>query len=131
MSCLFHFRAAVRSLAAVSLSLCACGKIRNAPDRVLSDDDLRAMAAASFDPGRMMNRSFSVGRHHGIPVRVDFPCGDVCPDYTTKVVHYDMDPAMCPPGEGEILSVGVPSAASVMLREFCFPRILHVQGAKR
>jgi hypothetical protein len=113
------------------LALSGCGQIRNAPDRELSDADLLKMAAEPFFKARMMNRSYSVGRHHGIPVRVEFPCGDVCPDYTAKIVRYDVEPRACPPAYGEVLTVGVPGGAAVLLREFCFPRVLRVTGFKR
>jgi hypothetical protein len=95
---------------------------------MLSDSDLIRLAAQSYDKSRMMNKSNLVGSHRGTAVRVDYFCGDICPDYTTKVIHYDAAPGACPKESGEVLHVGVPGAASVMLRPFCFPRVLHVKG---
>ena len=114
-------------LAILSL-LSACHSDSDTPDRALSDSDLLNLAAQSYDKSRMINKSVLVGTHRGTPVRVDYFCGDICPDYTTKIMHYDVAPAVCPEGHGEVLNVGVPAAASVMLRPFCFPRVLHIKG---
>lgn len=113
------------------LVVSGCGEIRNAPDRELTDADLLKMAAQPFDKGRVMNMSYSVGRHHGMPVRVDFPCGDICPDYTAKIIRYDVEPGACPRDYGEVLTVGVPGGAALLLHNFCFPRVLRVVGMKR
>ena len=106
----------------------ACRSDRDTPERALTDSDLVSLAAQPYDKSRMMNKSILVGTHHGTPVRVDYFCGDICPDYTTKLVHYDVAPAACPEQCGEVLNVGVPGAASLMVRPFCFPRVLHIKG---
>ena len=107
-----------------------CGAFRDSPDRVLSDADLSALQEAPFNKGRLMNQSFAVGRHQGVPVRVDFPCGDICPDYTAKLIRYDVPPSACPP-QGEVVTLGVPGAAALILRDFCVPRVLGVKGIPR
>lgn len=116
------------SMIAVSALLGACHSDRDTPGRVLADSDLINLAALPYDKSRMMNKSILVGTHHGTPVRVNYFCGDICPGYTTKLVHYDVAPTACPQADGEVLNVDVPAAASVMLRPFCFPRVLHVKG---
>jgi hypothetical protein len=116
------------SIIGISALLSACRSDRDTPDRVLTDSDLVNLATQPYDKSRMMNKSILVGTHHGTPVRVDYFCGDICPDYTTKLVHYDVAPAACPQKDGEVVNVGVPGAASVMLRPFCFPRVLHIKG---
>ena len=116
------------SLVAIQILCSACRSDHDTPNRMLTDSDLLGLAAQPYDKNRMMNKSIVVGNHRGTVVRVDYFCGDICPDYTTKLVHYDVAPAACPKDTGEVLSVGVPSAASVILRPFCFPRVLHVRG---
>src|SRR5947209_4127841 len=58
----------------------------------LSDTDLTAYAARPFDKRAMMFKHVVVGVHHGASVVADFPCGDICQDYTTRIIHYDVTP---------------------------------------
>src|SRR5579862_7998940 len=60
--------------------------------RNLSDADLVAYAAAPYNQAAMMFKHVTLGLHHGVPVVVEFPCSDVCPQYTTEIVHYDVAP---------------------------------------
>jgi predicted esterase len=109
---------------------CGRGALRDSPERELSDAELREVASAPFDAAAVMNQSFAVGRHRGHAVRIDFPCGDVCPAYTTRVVRYDLAAEVCPP-EGEVVTLGVPGAAAMHLKDFCVPRVLSVKGLTR
>jgi predicted esterase len=109
---------------------CGRGALRDSPERELSDAELREIASAPFDAAAVMNQSFAVGRHRGHPVRIDFPCGDVCPAYTTQVVRYDLAAETCP-REGEVVTLGVPGGAAVHLKDFCVPRVLSVKGLTR
>src|SRR5579862_2940567 len=61
-------------------------------DRPLTDADLVAYAARPFNKAAMMFHRVALGRHDGAPVVADFICGDVCPDYTVQIVHYDVPP---------------------------------------
>ena len=109
---------------------CGRGALRDSPERELSDAELREVASAPFDAAAVMNQSFAVGRHRRHAVRIDFPCGDVCPAYTTRVVRYDLAAEVCPP-EGEVVTLGVPGAAAMHLKDFCVPRVLSVKGLTR
>jgi predicted esterase len=109
---------------------CRRGALRDSPDRELSDAELREIASAPFDAAEVMFHSFAVGRHHGHPVRIEFPCGDVCPDYTVRIVRYDVAPEACPP-EGEVVTLGVPGGIAIHMKDFCVPRVLSVKGLTR
>lgn len=112
------------------LSAAGCRTFHDDPNRTLSDADVKQLEAAPFNKARLMNQSFAAGRHRGIAVRVDFPCGDICPDYTTKIVHYDVPPDACP-APGEVITLGVPGGAALVLRDFCVPRVLGLKGLPR
>ncbi|HEX3405713.1 MAG TPA: hypothetical protein VHS81_00625, partial [Caulobacteraceae bacterium] len=60
--------------------------------RQLTDADLTAYAAKPFDKAAMMFKRVALGLHHGALVVADFPCGDVCPNYTVRIIHYDVSP---------------------------------------
>src|SRR5688572_8723974 len=87
-------------LAAAGLSLAAApataafGK-PPAAQRKLGDSEIAAYAAAKFDKRAMMFKRVALGRHRGLPVVAIHPCGDVCPVYTRRIVHYDVPLAEC------------------------------------
>jgi hypothetical protein len=116
-------------LAAAGLSLAAataaaaCGE-RPAPLRALSDSDLAAYASAPFDKRAMMFRRVALGRHRGLPVVAIHPCGDVCPVYTRRIVHYDVPLADCERRGGIVRQELMPRGPAVARQPFCVPAIL-------
>jgi len=116
-------------LAAAGLSLAAattaaaCGE-RPAAQRRLSDSDIAAYAAAPFDKRAMMFKRVALGRHRGVPVVAIHPCGDVCPVYTRRIVHYDVPVADCARRGGIVREELMPRGPAVARQPFCVPRIL-------
>jgi hypothetical protein len=92
--------------------------------KILSDSDLLKYANSSFNKGKMMGKDIILGYHKGTPVRVTFPCSDVCPNYTIRIVRYDVNLSECQEAGGEIKSIAVPFGIGVKLEEFCFPEII-------
>jgi hypothetical protein len=91
----------------------------------LSDADLVAYAAKPFDKAKLMFKQVRLGVNRGLVVLADFPCGDVCPDSTTRIIHYDLDPGpACEAAGGATATRAVPFAISVMEKQFCVPRVL-------
>ena len=118
-----------RTLAAALLSLAAataasaCGE-RPAPLRKLSDSDVVAYAAAPFDKQAMMFKRVELGRHRGLPVVAIHPCGDVCPAYTRRIVHYDIPVAGCARRGGIVREELMPRGPAVARQAFCLPAVL-------
>jgi hypothetical protein len=95
----------------------------------LDDAALQAYAAASFDKA-MMGQTVELGRHHGVPVVAEFRCGDVCPQYTVRIIHYRLPAgADCAAAGGVEKSVAVPVAIAVMQETFCVPKVLARDGS--
>jgi hypothetical protein len=93
--------------------------------RQLSDADLIAYAARPFDRQAMMEQHIVVGLHHGVPVVADFPCSDVCPNYTTRIIHYDLAPGPACTAAGGVIQVRrVPYSIAMIEKDFCVPRPL-------
>ena len=66
-----------------------------------------------------------LGDLNDVSVVVDFVCGDVCPDATVRIIHFDVEPGeQCTEAGGVEREVIVPVAIGVMPRAYCFPRIL-------
>ncbi len=90
----------------------------------ISDEQLLQYAKSSFDKKEVWGKDFILGYHNDIPVRVSFPCSDVCPDYTIRIVRYDVDLSDCTSIGGEIKSIHVPVGIGAMAKEFCFPKVI-------
>jgi hypothetical protein len=95
-----------------------------APLRRLSDRDLVRYAASKFDARAMMGRRIVLGTHGGTRVVADFVCGDVCPAYTKRIIHYDVPPEHCASVHGKVVSQLVPRGPAVIGQPFCEPPVL-------
>ncbi|MDD2732101.1 MAG: hypothetical protein PHI53_02810 [Candidatus Pacebacteria bacterium] len=94
----------------------------------LSDKQLLDYAKSRFDKGEMMGRDIIIGYHYGIPVRVTFPCSDVCPDYTIRIIRYDVELDKCEEVGGIKKAIYVPFAEAMIARGFCFPKVIVSNG---
>lgn len=122
-------RITTTSLAAL-IVLAGAGCASRASESVQLDDAaLRAYAAKSFDKRALMGQTVELGRHHGVSVVAEFPCSDVCPQYTVRIIHYRLgEGADCASVGGVEESVGVPVAIAVLPRTFCVPKVLEAGG---
>jgi hypothetical protein len=58
-------------------------------------------------------------------VVVDYPCADVCPDYTVRIIHYDVAPGHdCDQIGGKTVVRAVPFAIAARVEPFCVPAVL-------
>ncbi|HYI39677.1 MAG TPA: hypothetical protein VE053_05085 [Allosphingosinicella sp.] len=114
--------AAALSLAAATAAA-ACGE-PPASLRKLSDSDIAAYAAEPFDKRAMMFKRVALGRHRGLAVAAIHPCGDVCPVYTRRIVHYEIPIAECARRGGIVREELVPRGPAVARMPFCVPAIL-------
>lgn len=108
-------------LFATAAALTACA---NASTDALSDAALIArtnavMGVKEAPVDRML------GVHKGAPVIVDVRCGDICPQYTVRIVHYTLDtgPACAKIG-GDTAMIAVPAGIGVITQKFCIPHVL-------
>lgn len=102
-----------------------------APDTV-TDDQLVQYAQSDFDRGEMMYKHVDLGVHHGQPVVADFPCADVCPDNTTRIIHYVLDDGQkCSSVNGVERTITVPTGLGKSEQKFCVPRALAVRHLGR
>lgn len=112
-------------LLAAVVSASACAQTR-AP---LTDAALHAYAASPLDKAAMMGKTIALGIHAGTPVVAEFPCSDVCPQYTVRIIHYALPPdADCAAAGGIEKKVLVPVAITVLPKTFCVPKALAEGG---
>jgi hypothetical protein len=106
-----------------SFLLIACA---SAPRWTPNDEDRRLLeyASARYDKKAMYGKKIALGTNHGTDVVVEFPCGDVCPDYTQRIIHYQPpDGSSCAQVGGVEREIVVPSFVFTH-KSFCFPRVL-------
>jgi len=101
--------------------------LRNS-DAPISDAAILAEVARPLtrdDQTRLMDRHEVIGTQNGVRVVIDYPCSDICPDYTTRVLHLDVAPgSACHAAGGVVREQWVPIGVAVESRPFCLPRIL-------
>lgn len=91
---------------------------------------LRAWASQPWDKAARMHTTVSVGSYRGVPVVAEHPCADVCPQYTVRIIHYQLPPdASCASAGGVEKQVLVPIAITVRSKTFCVPEPLVASGA--
>lgn len=96
---------------------------------LLDDAALKAYAARPFDKHVLMGQTVELGRNHDMPVVAEFPCADVCPQYTVRIIHYRLPPGVDCKGIGGVEeTVGVPVAIAVLPKTFCVPKVLVDHG---
>jgi len=111
------------TMAGLALALLASAS--NAAEDTLTDAALTAYAAQPFDRQAMMGRQVVIGVHHGAKVVAEFPCSDVCPDYTTRIIHYDAAPGPACDAIGGVTAIRrVPFSIAVVEKPFCVPKVL-------
>ncbi len=112
--------------ACIAVTASACATV----PAVMDDAALTAYASAPWSKAQLMNTTVELGRHHGVPVVAEFPCSDVCPQYTVRIIHYRLPPATsCADVGGVEKDVLVPIAITVRSKTFCIPAPLVASGA--
>lgn len=123
----------MRSPGVVTQVLCAifatCSGMA-ASARPLDAAALRAYAARPWNKAALMNTTQELGRYRGVPVVAEFPCADVCPRYTVRIIHYRLPPGTgCAEVGGVEQELLVPVAITVLAKTFCIPEPLVASGS--
>ena len=114
-----------RPLPLASLALLAACAASAGATRTLSDADIRAYVDRGFDKRAMMGRHEVIGIHNGVAVVADYPCSDLCPAYTSQIIHYDAEPGpACDRAGGVVRIRTVPIAIAVQRKPFCVPKVV-------
>ena len=107
-------------LAAAAIGASAC---RGDPSPI-SEASLLEYATTPYEKRPFEPRQV-LGQINDVTVVADFICADVCPDYTVRIIHFDVEPGpKCARAGGVEKSVVVPIAIAATTRAFCFPKVL-------
>jgi len=98
-------------------------------NKPLSEETLLAYASAPFD--RVDKHIFHLGQLNGAPVIAEFICSDVCPDYTVRVIRYELKKNQtCSEVGGVEKALRIPVGIGATDKTFCFPRVLITNWGK-
>jgi hypothetical protein len=90
---------------------------------------LQAWADKPWDKAALMHTTVDVGRYRNVAVVAEHPCSDVCPQYTVRIIHYQLPlDASCASVGGVEKQVLVPVAITVRSKTFCIPEPLAASG---
>src|SRR5262249_33956082 len=106
--------------------LCVGAFALEEPSRPITDSALLSYASTPYDKYLfLLKRRVLLGLLNGTPVVVDFICSDVCPDYTVRVIHFELGKDQdCAAAGGIEKTIRVPVSIAKMDRVFCFPKVL-------
>lgn len=93
-------------------------------DKTLTDDEILEYSTTEYDKAEMMQQTVVLGKHNGALVIAEFLCSDLCPDYTTRVIRYDINIDECSTVGGVVHTVYVPKGIALVAEDYCVPKIL-------
>lgn len=114
--------------AAVVMAVMVAAAWASAP-AALDAATLQAYAGKPWNKAAMMHTTVELGRFRDTPVVAEFPCADVCPQHTIRIIHYRLPAAAnCADIGGVEKEVLVPVAITVIPTTFCIPEPLVASG---
>jgi len=91
----------------------------------ITDAELVAVVKAPFDPkSEVRTWKLAVGLHRGVPVVATYTCSDLCPDYTKRIIRYNVTAgAACDRVGGVSKDIIVPIRIGAGPRRYCLPAV--------
>ena len=97
------------------------------PQKELTSAQVLSLLKQNYDLETLSGSKVIVGKYMGTAVVVDFPCSDVCPANTFKIVRYDVEWNQCADIGGKIEELKFPMGIAVGLKKFCVPKVIYGQ----
>jgi len=91
----------------------------------ITDAALIAVVKTPFDPmSDVRTWKLAVGLHRGVPVVATYTCSDLCPDYTKRIIRYNVRAgAECDRVGGVSKDIIVPIRIGAGPRRYCLPAV--------
>jgi hypothetical protein len=112
----------VAALYGASIIEAATGQVSESSQ--LTDAAILEYARSTYNKREMMNQKIVLGIHNQVKVIAEFPCSDLCPDYTTRLIRYDVPLDQCGQVNGVPRQVMVPRGIAIDRETYCFPKVL-------
>jgi len=92
--------------------------------KILSNQDILSVAMTDYDKRKKANTEEMIGIHNNKKVVAIYPCGDICPNYTKRVIHYAINIKNCKKNDGVIKEIRVTRGRASNSESFCVPKVL-------
>jgi len=99
-------------------------------EELLTSNKILKFAMNPYAKGAKMNTTETLGMHNKNKVQVIYPCGDICPDYTTRIIHYKIAINNCKSIGGIIKKKRVVRGRASNIESFCVPAIIAANWEK-
>ncbi|MBI3778098.1 MAG: hypothetical protein HY274_04170 [Gammaproteobacteria bacterium] len=91
----------------------------------ISDEEILAYATRPYNKYKIAQHRVVLGTRGRAIVLAEYICSDLCPEYTVRVVRYELSKDQsCLEVGGIEKEVRVPVAIAAMNKTFCFPKVL-------
>jgi|SRR5713226_7090236 len=90
----------------------------------IGDRDILRIATSTYDKSKLFGTTRVLGLHNRHRVIAEYKCSDICPDYTVRLIRYDVASADCTKVGGVLKSVRIPVSRASTMAEYCFPQVI-------
>ncbi|MEO6968814.1 MAG: hypothetical protein ABI132_10245 [Rhodanobacteraceae bacterium] len=91
----------------------------------LDNQKILNFVTTPYSATQIPGRRLFLGMHHGARVVADFICSDVCPNYTVRVIHYDLkQDESCSAVSGIERKALIPFSITATYKAYCFPKVI-------
>lgn len=112
-----------RSISILVLLSLSSGVLANQNKANLSEQDVLNYATTPFN--EVPENYVVFGSLNGSQVVVEFKCSDVCPDYTVRIVRYELNKNQsCDEVGGIEKEIVVPIGIAATRNTYCFPKVI-------
>jgi hypothetical protein len=95
------------------------------PPSEVSDEEILAYAISPYNKYKIAQHRLVLGSRGGAIVLAEYICSDLCPEYTVRVVRYELSKDQnCSEVGGIEKEIRIPVAIAAMNKTFCFPKVL-------
>lgn len=90
----------------------------------ITNEEVLSYASSEYDKKEMSHKSIVLGIHNSLKLLATFRCSDLCPEYTARILHYDVELESCISKGGAIRAITIPMGWGRGPKEHCIPKIL-------
>ena len=93
-------------------------------EEALTNNRILKFAMEPYAKSAKMNTTEILGTHNKNILQVIYPCGDICPDYTKRIIHYKIEMKNCKNIGGIIKKKRIVRGRASNIESFCVPVVI-------
>lgn len=95
------------------------------PQKELNSAQVLSLLEKEYDFETVSGTKVLAGQFNGAAVIVDFPCSDICPGNTYKIVRFDVEWYQCSDIGGKVEELMSPMGIAIGLKKYCVPEVIY------